>query len=81
MDDSAIIEAIKLSGPAGAIVVVLGWMVRQWFARMREDIASLRGAIDRLTGHISKLELDLERRLTMVEAKVGIVSAVGRADG
>lgn len=72
MDDSTIIEAIKLSGPAGAVVVVLGWMVRQWFGRLREDITGLRTAVDKLAGHVGRLELDLEKRLTMVEAKLGI---------
>ncbi len=78
-----VLEAIRISGPAGGLVVVLGILIKQWFAGLRAQLGKLETSLDALqadatkaqlkaVGDMSKVKTQLEehsRRIKVVEEK------------
>ena len=62
MDETTIVEALKVSGPAGGLVVVLGIMIRGWLIR-------LQSAVDDLSKRFGKFEASVRERLAKLEAQ------------
>lgn len=70
MDESAVLEAIKVSGPAGGLVVILGFMIRGWLMR-------LQTAVDTLVTRFGKFETNVRERLVRLEVAAEKAKAVG----
>lgn len=43
-----LLEAVKTSGPAGGLVILLGVLIRSWLASLIANFASLQAAVARL---------------------------------
>ncbi|MCH9736090.1 MAG: hypothetical protein K0U78_16315 [Actinomycetia bacterium] len=68
MDDTTLIDALKISGPAGGAVVVLGALIKAWFGQLRTELVTLHAAVAEIKG---ELIADLRERVAKLEAKVG----------
>jgi len=75
MNESQLAESLAASGPAGAMVVFLGIVIRAWVARLETQLDRLRTTVDEMRGQLSGDALQSAKAITRLEGRVDALEA------
>lgn len=74
-----LLEALRISGPAGGLVVVLGILIKHWLGGLQKQVENVEEKVSELSAHrlqavgdLSSIKTQLEehsRRIKVVEEK------------
>jgi hypothetical protein len=56
MEDATLLEVLKVSGPSGGLVIVLGWLVRGWIGSVGRKLDAFARELTKVRERVARLE-------------------------
>ena len=75
MNEAQLAESLAASGPAGALVVFLGLVIRAWVARLETQLDRLRETVDGMREQLSGRAVETTAAITRLEGRVDALEA------
>ena len=70
VNSDPLLEALRISGPAGAAVVLLGVMIRQWLQFIRTEVATIKAGVAELTASATRRQLTAVADTAAIKAQL-----------